>query len=498
MQRGSESTASVLRAMRYVAILGFLLSVATLNAHAENRLVGAKPVAHNDYDWVAAVYPSAAYYSQPCTGVLVKQQWVLTTAECVRDNLARELTVILGRNDLLSTKGEVHRVTKVVANSLYLNFSRPDMALLELSRPSSIRAVEMLPATARILPGKNLLLTGFGISNAESFRLKRKVLVRATNPRHCDRVDVLCAGNRKGVVGASSNDRGTPVLVKHRQKWKLAGLVNSLLDNEGYTFERSPWPQNYLDLSTQRDWIDRQLTDNSIDGETTDLMSREAKADIYCYELRCDYDARRSTDGRIGFLGHSWNFGDGIERQGAVITHKYESPGRYSIELNNQLVDGTTTTQTRSVLVRERKILRGRQRNLDFRGYASRIYESASVFPNGLTEGLYVYKGPIVIALENVEQTPGASLNLRIEQFDVRTQQWSQIVTNGQPRKSNGELRLNLKRSGFLKFHVTLKNRDFAGFRLRVKATVSKEQCQRSYECSSTVYSDSVAEKVQF
>ncbi len=474
---------------RLVISLVFLSATLGFNAQAEQKLIGATPVKNNDYRWVAAVYGLDSPFGIPCTGVLIDQSWVLTAANCVQTRLAGELRVILGRNDLLSTNGESHRVSRIVGNATYLLNQRPDIALLELTRPSAIEAVALLPSSVEISSGRNLLLTGFGIDQEEFTRLKRRVLVRAINERFCSERDVLCAGQRSGAVGAGPYDMGTPVLAKHQKKWKLAGIVNSTIYSGDYNIRKAIWPQNYFNLATQQDWIRRQITGNASAGETTDLLARNAVAQIYCYDLQCDYDARRSNDGRIGFLGHSWDFGDGVTRAGAVVTHKYASPGRYSITLTNTLTDGSTSQVTKSVQLRNGKIVRGKKLLYNYSGVISRSYAGGnSVVPAYSNDGIYVFAGPLEVSLEEDNPRPLKSLDLRIEKFNLHTGQWTQLAKSVRPNTSDEQIRLDLKRSAYLRIRVSSRKYSYTGFKVKLNATVHRNQCWASV-CPTSVNS---------
>ena len=62
-------------------------------------------------------------------------------------------------------------------------------------------------------------------------------------------------------------------------------------------------------------------------------------------------DAAGSSDPDGTVASYAWTFGDGGTGSGATATHRYASPGTYTVSLNVTDDDGATTTTTRQVVV---------------------------------------------------------------------------------------------------------------------------------------------------
>jgi secreted trypsin-like serine protease len=68
--------------------------------------------------WIAALarkipaYPASL--RQSCTGAVVDRYWVITAAHCLHDMDPEDYEVIIGRDDLNSTAGEVLEIAEVI------------------------------------------------------------------------------------------------------------------------------------------------------------------------------------------------------------------------------------------------------------------------------------------------------------------------------------------------------------------------------------------------
>jgi secreted trypsin-like serine protease len=116
---------------------GMALGALTLlGASPASAVVGGRPVAADAYPWMVSLVRPGKPTSSFCGGTLVSPTRVVTAAHCPDDESASSLKVLVGRQRLSDTGGQVIDVKSVVVprrknGSLW----RPDVAVLKLAKP---------------------------------------------------------------------------------------------------------------------------------------------------------------------------------------------------------------------------------------------------------------------------------------------------------------------------------------------------------------------------
>ncbi|MFE6357320.1 S1 family peptidase [Streptomyces rochei] len=219
-------------------------------ASADSIVVGGFPVEVSDSPWTVALSSRDRFggtrAGQFCGGVAVGRTTVLTAAHCLAEEVlgsppeqVRDLSVIVGRTDLLSDQGREIPVRDVWVNPAHDDVSNAgDFAVLTLSEDlpagSAIgMAVEGDPAYG---PDTTALVYGWGDTSgagdyATSLRAAR---VRVLSDASCERAypgsddgryladTMLCAGEDAGGRDACQGDSGGPLVAQGR----LIGLVS--------------------------------------------------------------------------------------------------------------------------------------------------------------------------------------------------------------------------------------------------------------------------------
>jgi PKD repeat protein len=72
-----------------------------------------------------------------------------------------------------------------------------------------------------------------------------------------------------------------------------------------------------------------------------------------CAENVCSFDARSSTDENPLTLTYDWEFGDGDDDDGPLVTYTYDRPGTFVVELTARDEWGVTATVTQEVIIVE-------------------------------------------------------------------------------------------------------------------------------------------------
>jgi len=169
-----------------------------------------------------------------CTGIVLRQELVLTAAHCIEPGLAYKLYELDAER-----KPIFHDLAKTVVHP---RFSKPafdnnrataDLALLKLDAPLPAR---FLPAVLsaprpRVAVGENFAIVGYGVTaprdNRSAAVLRRADLVATGQPGNLQLrlVDPAARGEAPG-LGACTGDSGGPVYEERDGKRVVYGVIS--------------------------------------------------------------------------------------------------------------------------------------------------------------------------------------------------------------------------------------------------------------------------------
>ncbi|MGW1951535.1 serine protease [Streptomyces sp. NPDC001920] len=238
------------RPLVLAAVAAAIPLVSAAPAAADSVVVGGFPVDVSQSPWTVALSSRDRFggtrAGQFCVGVAVGRSTVLTAAHCMSEEVlggapdrVRDLSVIAGRTDLLSSQGQEIRVRTTWVNPAYDSATNAgDFAVLSLTRPLPAGSVIGMAGTGdpAYAPGTAALVYGWGdITGAGDYaRSLRAARVRVLSDALCKEAypgggdgrylaeSMVCAGEPQGGRDACQGDSGGPLVAQG----KLIGLVS--------------------------------------------------------------------------------------------------------------------------------------------------------------------------------------------------------------------------------------------------------------------------------
>lgn len=359
-----------------IPVLLFVAIGLSHSTHASQRIVGGSDVAAGDYPWMAAVADATVadtFDAFFCGGSLIDSEYVLTAAHCVTnfetgeafDLQATPTDVVLGTTQLGNGSGQRLSVEKIASHPAY------DIALLKLKTRTTVKPVSLLmPGDNSGDAGTTATIIGWGLTSENGFASKSLQQVklpvipsvackRAYSESH-DPESELCAGLTHGRKDSCQSDSGGPLFVTGQDGRQpvQAGVVSY-----GDGCARPGFPGVYARVSTVVDWIEAvkanggNLPGNDGGGGSSGGSGSgselTAKFKVECDDLKCSFDATRSTAGSLPIIDYVWVIGENNWKYGKKVNNSYRRAGTYRMTLYVIGEDGEIARGTRKFTVTE-------------------------------------------------------------------------------------------------------------------------------------------------
>jgi hypothetical protein len=220
------------------------------------RVIGGEWASHADWKSLVLVQAEVSGKQSLCGGTVISPQWVLTAGHCVAGKQAADFSIIEGIDDLKSS-GHKLRVDRVVLHENYISEPpRNDIALLHITSEATSPSQALMSrnlAQAKLRPGTNTMLAGFGLTTVQPLSgahsgsvsdhllqvglpfVERSACARIIanvyhmQPTQMDFLDesTICAGDPvQGGRDACNGDSGGPLAVNLNSRQVQAGVVS--------------------------------------------------------------------------------------------------------------------------------------------------------------------------------------------------------------------------------------------------------------------------------
>jgi secreted trypsin-like serine protease len=249
-----------------VPILGIQVRYQAKEDGINQRIIGGQEAYAGQFPYMAAIYKSTSDGTFFCSGALINNQWILTSAYCVDEAVL--FSIDLGALNLKANEPNRQRfATDIhVAHPDYNPTTlENDIGLIQLRMPigftTYIRPVDLLPST-EVTPNMDGIMTmGWGQINDETAgivdELRYVNLVPLSN-EECrlsfgnQIVDsMVCVGGNYN-EGFCRGDTGAPLIWYKNGRYSTHVGVASFISNNGC---ETPEPSGYTRTFSYIDWI---------------------------------------------------------------------------------------------------------------------------------------------------------------------------------------------------------------------------------------------------
>uniref|UniRef100_A0A8B9JJQ9 pancreatic elastase n=1 Tax=Astyanax mexicanus TaxID=7994 RepID=A0A8B9JJQ9_ASTMX len=234
----------------------------------QTKIVGGQVTSANAWPWQASLRAqSSMCYNHVCGGVLIKAQWVLTTATCLNPIVM----VVLGEHDMTAAESGKEQFYGVSATYIHPSWNRDltagnDIGLIRLTSPATLNSyiqLAPLPSLNQILSrGTTCYATGWGTTQTGGLLSAqlRQAYLPSVDYATCSsstwwgsvaKSNMICAGGT-GAASICTADGGGPLNCLVGGRYVVHGLssfVSSLGCNVVYK------PSVFTRVSAYLTWV---------------------------------------------------------------------------------------------------------------------------------------------------------------------------------------------------------------------------------------------------
>ncbi len=209
----------------------------------------------------AIVFQEWFSQTSKCTATLMKDDWVLTAANCVKDGLDG-LTFSTGPN---ATSGPEYGIAEAIVHPRYYDNpigSLYDIALLRLADPVPNSVATPIPyseVSTDSLLGESVLYVGFGSTSGTTSFLGLGIKRSVSLP--IERIDIVTYSNGFEGSGLCFGDSGGPGLVEIGGQLQIVCVTSASLGCQGDACDPCTNGSKHTRVDRFADWIANHVGD---------------------------------------------------------------------------------------------------------------------------------------------------------------------------------------------------------------------------------------------
>lgn len=241
-----------------IGLLTFTITATAQPGQVEQKIVGGTEASIGEFPFIVSLQSGSHF----CGGSLIRKNWVLTAAHCVKGMSVKKIVVGLhDQKDL--TNAEVLTPKTIIAHPLYNSRTMVyDFALIETNENSRFEPIALNPTEIAI--GSDTIMStvaGWGTLREGSYSLPaklQKVDVPLVSKDTCNvpykgqiQDSMICAGYETGGKDSCQGDSGGPLIAEDANRDRyLIGVVSW-----GQGCARAKFFGVYAKVSSVFDWI---------------------------------------------------------------------------------------------------------------------------------------------------------------------------------------------------------------------------------------------------
>ncbi len=253
--------------------------------HRLRRIINGINSRPHSWPWLASLKLNGNLHHW-CMGFLISRNFILTAAHCLLKVNESNFEVVLGLNELNNYRNaQFIKPKRLILHENFKGIGRVnDIALIELSRPAKLNeyvSLLCLPDVDTIDESfykKHFFVSGWGVISSTSVNKENSLLLKQTTldliiDSNCSlRESTFCTLNKLDASNICHGDSGTPLMLKHNNKWYAYGIASiAALKRQNINLCQNKSPSKFTNIIFFRSWIESKIninpTSNIIEAE---------------------------------------------------------------------------------------------------------------------------------------------------------------------------------------------------------------------------------------